>query len=97
MKAQSKCKGKNTKKLKPCEVIALRISLDEATPQITRELHVHRDTLLPDLGNLLVYAMGWNNSHLHAFSTPGNTVFLAWPTSPRRRSWRLGMGLLTRM
>jgi len=52
-------------------VYRLKVSLDEIRPSIWRRLEVPEDTKLARLSNVLLAAMGWSDTHLHVFLTPG--------------------------
>jgi hypothetical protein len=45
----------------------LRISLDDVEPEVWRRVVVASDTVLPQLANVLMAAMGWEGYHLHQF------------------------------
>jgi hypothetical protein len=45
----------------------LRVSLDDVEPPVWRRLDVASDLTLDDVHDALQRAMGWTNSHLHAF------------------------------
>jgi hypothetical protein len=48
-------------------VLQLRIDLEEVEPAVWRRLMVPGDASLATLHRMLQAAMGWNDSHLHAF------------------------------
>lgn len=48
-------------------IYQLRITLIDSEPEIWRRILVPADIKLPDLHLVLQIAMGWRNSHLHAF------------------------------
>jgi hypothetical protein len=53
------------------QVFQLRIELDEVTPTVWRRLLVPGGIRLAKLHDILQAAMGWTNSHLHAFTIDG--------------------------
>ena len=53
------------------EVVQLKVSLTGVEPTIWRRLLVRSDTTLAELHTILNEAMGWTNSHLHAFEVDG--------------------------
>jgi len=53
------------------QVFQLRIELDEVTPAIWRRILVPGGIRLAKLHLILQAAMGWTNSHLHAFTIDG--------------------------
>jgi hypothetical protein len=55
----------------PPHVFELKVTLDGVEPAILRRLLVPADVTLPRLHRLLNEAMGWTNSHLHAFEVEG--------------------------
>jgi hypothetical protein len=54
-------------------IITLRIDIVGAKPKIWRRVEVPSDFTLGDLHHVIQYAMGWENSHLHAFMVGRNT------------------------
>ena len=54
--------------------LRLRIQLNEVDPVVWRRLLVPGRVRLAKLGQMLLAAMGWNNSHLHAFRV-GDTSY----------------------
>jgi hypothetical protein len=54
--------------------LRLRIQLKEVDPVVWRRLLVPGTVRLAKLGQMLLAAMGWNNSHLHAFRV-GDTSY----------------------
>ena len=50
------------------QVFQLRIELDEVTPVVWRRLLVPGGVRLAKLHDIIQAAMGWTNSHLHAFT-----------------------------
>jgi Plasmid pRiA4b ORF-3-like protein len=54
--------------------LRLRIQLNRVDPVVWRGLLVPGSVKLAKLGQMLVLAMGWNNSHLHAFRV-GDTSY----------------------
>ena len=54
--------------------LRLRIQLEDVDPAVWRRLLVPGTVKLAKLGQMLVVAMGWNNSHLHAFRV-GDTSY----------------------
>jgi hypothetical protein len=61
-------------------LVRIRMSLDDAEPTIWRDLDVRGDLTLDVFHEVVNRAMGWQNSHLHRFSTdaedPYGTYFL---------------------
>jgi len=53
------------------QIFQLRIELDEVTPAVWRRLLVPGGIRLAKLHLILQAAMGWTNSHLHAFTIDG--------------------------
>jgi hypothetical protein len=53
------------------QIFQLRIELDEVTPAVWRRLLVPGGVRLAKLHLILQAAMGWTNSHLHAFTIDG--------------------------
>ena len=51
----------------PPSVYRLKITLRDVQPAVWRLIDVLGDTTLPSLHRILQIAMGWENSHLHAF------------------------------
>ncbi|MGC0251790.1 plasmid pRiA4b ORF-3 family protein [Pseudactinotalea sp. Z1748] len=61
----------------------VRIDLDDVTPPIWREVSIGADKPLPVLHCVLQEAMGWMDSHLHAFRrTAAGGHVQAWQESP---------------
>jgi Plasmid pRiA4b ORF-3-like protein len=58
----------------PNTALRLRIQLNEVDPVVWRRLLVPGKVRLAKLGQMLLAAMGWNNSHLHAFRV-GDTSY----------------------
>jgi hypothetical protein len=58
----------------PNTALRLRIHLNEVDPVVWRRLLVPGKVRLAKLGQMLLAAMGWNNSHLHAFRV-GDTSY----------------------
>ncbi len=54
------------------QVFQLRIELDEVTPTVWRRLLVPGGIRLAKLHMIFQAAMGWTNSHLHAFTIDGD-------------------------
>jgi hypothetical protein len=54
--------------------LRLRIQLNEVDPVVWRRLLVPGSVRLAKLGPMLLAAMGWSNSHLHAFRV-GDTTY----------------------
>jgi hypothetical protein len=54
--------------------LRLRIQLNDVDPVVWRRLLVPGTVRLAKLGQMLLAAMGWNNSHLHAFRV-GDTSY----------------------
>lgn len=54
--------------------LRLRIQLEDVDPAVWRRLLVPGTVKVAKLGQMLVVAMGWNNSHLHAFRV-GDTSY----------------------
>lgn len=52
----------------------LKISLDDVRPPIWRRVQTPASTSLPKLHQIVQRAMGWTNSHLHAFNV-GTTTY----------------------
>ena len=63
-----------TRSQPPNAALRLRIQLNEVDPAVWRRLLVPGSVKLAKLGLMLVAAMGWNNSHLHAFRV-GDTSY----------------------
>jgi hypothetical protein len=57
----------------PPNAVRIHVVLDDIEPPIWRRLVVPLDTTLADLHHILQAAMGWSNSHLHAFEVGGLT------------------------
>ncbi|MDA8375967.1 MAG: plasmid pRiA4b ORF-3 family protein [Planctomycetia bacterium] len=57
----------------------LKITLRGSKPSIWRRVVVPADITLDDLHSVIQRAMGWNNSHLHAFEIDGTTYSGAGP------------------
>lgn len=53
-------------------IYQLKVTLKGARPPIWRRLLVPGDTRLSRLHRILQTAMGWDDSHLHAFTVPGS-------------------------
>jgi len=53
----------------PQRIYELKVTLREIYPPIWRQVHVRSDTTLAKLHEVLQFAMGWSNSHLHLFET----------------------------
>ena len=51
----------------PPQVYQLKVTLHNSTPPIWQRLLVASDTTLDRLHDILQRAMGWEDSHLHAF------------------------------
>lgn len=66
----------------------IRADLRDASTPVWRELLVPSDLPLPELHTLLQAAMGWQNSHLHAFARGGEDHW----TSRQRRVVDVGDG-----
>ena len=49
------------------ETRILRVSLNDVQPEIWRVIEVVADDTLGDLHDILISAMGWEESHLHSF------------------------------
>lgn len=49
----------------------IKVKLYDSKPPIWRRLSMPCDTTLRDLHNIIQIAMGWNDSHLHAFTING--------------------------
>jgi hypothetical protein len=58
----------------PNTALRLRIQLNGVDPVVWRQLLVPGKVRLAKLGQMLLAAMGWNNSHLHAFRV-GDTSY----------------------
>jgi Plasmid pRiA4b ORF-3-like protein len=58
----------------PNTALQLRIQLNDVDPVVWRQLLVPGKVRLAKLGQMLLAAMGWNNSHLHAFRV-GDTSY----------------------
>jgi len=56
--------------LAPLRTARLRVTLREVTPPVVRVVDVPAAATLPELHDLLQVALGWTDSHLHAFETP---------------------------
>lgn len=54
-------------------VYRLKITLHDVEPKVVRRIEVYSDTTLPRLHRILQVAMGWDDSHLHAFTIDGTT------------------------
>jgi hypothetical protein len=54
-------------------IITLRIDIAGAKPKIWRQIEIPSDFTLGDLHHVIQYAMGWENSHLHAFLVGRNS------------------------
>jgi yecA family protein len=52
----------------------LKITLRRVTPVVWRRVVIASDTKLPQVSRILIEAMGWNDTHLHAFRRSG-TVY----------------------
>ena len=52
-------------------VYQLKITLQDFRPPIWRRIQVYSDITLAKLHRIIQEAMGWTNSHLHAFSIQG--------------------------
>jgi yecA family protein len=53
---------------RPGETIhRLKITLEGIRPAIWRRMEIPSDAKLPDVSRVLITAMGWNDTHLHAF------------------------------
>jgi hypothetical protein len=52
----------------PRPAYVLRVSIEETTPSIWRELSVPADCTLGDLHGILQIAFGWENDHMHSFT-----------------------------
>jgi len=50
-------------------IYQLLITLSDVRPAVWRRILVPSDTKLPKLHRIIQTAMGWQNSHLHAFTT----------------------------
>lgn len=57
----------------PPNAIRIHVALEDIEPQIWRRLMVPLNTTLAELHFILQAAMGWTNSHLHAFEVGGLT------------------------
>lgn len=51
----------------------LKIRLLDVKPPVWRRIEVASDTQLPDVSRALLAAMGWHDSHLHAFRANGKS------------------------
>ena len=51
------------------------IALVDADPDIERRVVIPDQTTLADLHLVIQAAMGWTNSHLHAFTAPGGVTY----------------------
>lgn len=65
----------------------LRVVLCGVEPALARVIDVPATATLPELHDMLQAAIGWTNSHLHQFVTPGVTFGIdldeAWPQDQR--------------
>ena len=55
----------------PAEIYQLKVTLLDTSPPIWRRLLVPADLTLAQLHDVLQIAMGWQDGHLHEFSTRG--------------------------
>lgn len=55
------------------EVLQLKVTLADVTPPVWRRLLVPEHLSLAQLHDILQAAMGWEDSHLHAFDVEGTT------------------------
>ena len=54
-------------------VVSLKVTLRGTKPPVWRRLLMHEDMTLGDLHQAIQAAMGWHDSHLHAFDIDGRT------------------------
>ncbi|MET4049452.1 hypothetical protein ABIB34_002551 [Rhodococcus sp. UYP5] len=50
-------------------LLTIKVTLDEVEPPVWRRLALPSNLLLPELHNVIQDAMGWEDRHLHAFSS----------------------------
>ena len=57
----------------PTQVYQIKVTLEGAKPPIWRRLLVSSDASLADLHDIIQVAMGWTDSHMHAFVINGES------------------------
>ena len=62
---------KESLKATPAQIYQLKVTLQGSHPSIWRRIQTPGDIFLPRLHAVLQIAMGWTNSHLHAFKVAG--------------------------
>lgn len=58
-------------KEKDVDIFTINVSLDKAPFEISRQLEVPSNIRLTTLADMLIYAMGWDGSHLNQFKAKG--------------------------
>lgn len=58
-------------KEKDVDIFTINVSLDKAPFEISRQLEVPSNIRLTTLADMLIYAMGWDGSHLNHFKAKG--------------------------
>ena len=71
----------------PTTVLQLRIDLEEVDPPIWRRLLVPSGIRLDRLHDVFQVAMGWTDSHLHAFTIGEQALRDASSTTSSKTSW----------
>ncbi len=75
----------------PTRIYQLKVTLLGLRPPVWRRILVPSNVSLPRLHDILQIAMGWTDSHLHAFSVDGRSFGEPDPDldMENERSWRL--------
>lgn len=63
-------------------IYQIKITLKDSNPPIWRRVLISSETTLPKLHNIIQAAMGWHDSHLHAFEIRGEHYSAPLPYDP---------------
>jgi hypothetical protein len=63
--------------IKAPDIYQIKITLEQVSPAIWRQILVPADLFLHDFHKVIQTAMGWENAHLHQFTKNGRTFGIA--------------------